>query len=429
MNYIKTIRCPICYLIPKIFNSKFDKHLKPSFTLKILCPNNHFKYIYNETILKNYTFSLTDIPCKICNQKKNSKYYFKECYSILCDVCLNNHILNCNHKDIRTINEIDNICLIHNENFNLYCKTCELDICKECINSKMHKEHEINELKTLDITEIKNDIKKYKNNFPKTLEKNKNDDIKNYKSNNSEYSSISEIEEEYELTSNNISRYINIIIDLINQYELYIEYHKIPSYNLYQNINLIYKCNNNKEVIYCNKYEQDLIKIDNYKNYDCHINKSDYEEGLKYGCGLYKDEDGDLIYVYYNFDKEILFFFNFETWNYKKEIKMEIVEKKNDFKYHFIFYKLKNIELFLVYEKKENTISIYGIKDQFNYKKIFFREIDSDNNGKVYIDYLNNKICIFFISSDEIYVFNIHNQLELKLCTNETELSSIYFLK
>ena len=126
--------------------------------------------------------------------------------------------------------------------------------------------------------------------------------------NNSEYSSISEIEEKYKLASNNISRYLNIITDLIYQYELYIEYYKIPSYNLYKNINLIYKCYNNKNLIYCNKYEKDLIKIDDYKNYDSHFNKSIYEEGLKYGCGLYMDEDGDLIYVYYNLDKEILFF-------------------------------------------------------------------------------------------------------------------------
>ena len=143
----------------------------PSFTLKILCPNNHLKYIYNDTILKNNIFSLTDIPCKLCNIKNNSKYYCKECYSILCDICLNSHIINYNHKDIKTINEIDNICLTHNENFNLYCKTCELEICKECINSKIQKEHEINEIKTLNIIKIKNNVKKYKNNFHKNLEK------------------------------------------------------------------------------------------------------------------------------------------------------------------------------------------------------------------------------------------------------------------
>ncbi len=431
MKSIKILRCPICYLIPKIFNSKFNEWLEPSFTLKILCPNSHLKYIYNETILKKNTFSLTDIPCKICNLKNNSKYYCKECYSILCDICLNKHITNYNHKDIKTIYEIDNICLIHNEKFNLYCKTCELEICKECFNSKVHKEHEINELKTLNIIKIKNDIKKYINNFKKKLEKKKIKEINNFKSNfsASDYSSIYGIEEDYKSASKNLSRYLNIINDLINQYELYIEYYKIPSYNLYQNINLIYKCYNNENLIYCNKHEKDLIKIYNYKDYDSYINKSVYEKGVKYGCGLYKDEVGDLIYVYYNFDREILFFFNLETWNYKKEIKIEIGEKKKEFEYYFIFYKLNNIELFLVYEKKQNIISIYDIKDQFNYQKIFFIEFESKNAGKVYIDYINNRILIFFITSYEIYVFNINNQIVLKLCTNEVNLKSIFFFE
>ena len=373
MKSIKILRCPICYLIPKIFNSKFEEYLQPSFTLKILCPNNHLKYIYNVKILENYMFSLADIPCKICNLKNNSKYYCKECYSIICDICLNKHINNYKHKDIKTIYEIDNICLVHNKKFNSYCKTCELEICTECFNSKMHKDHEINEIKTLNITKIKNDIKKYKKNFKKHLEKNKRLEINNFKSDFSKYSSISEIEEVYKLASKNISRYLNIINDLIYQYELYIEYFQIPSYNFYQNIKLIYKCYNDKNLIYCNKYqyEKDLIKIDNYKNFDCHINKSVYEKGFKYGCGLYKDEVGDLIYVYYNLDKEILFFFNLETWNYKKEIKIEIDKKKNEFEYYFIFFKLNNIELFLVYEKNKIIFLFMISKINLIIKKFF----------------------------------------------------------
>ena len=54
---------------------------------------------------------------------------------------------------------------------------------------------------------------------------------------------------------------------------------------------------------------------------------------------------------------------------------MEIIKKKREFEYYFIFFKLKNNELFLVYKKKENTISIYNIKDQFNYKKFFLEKL------------------------------------------------------
>ena len=37
-----------------------------------------------------------------------------------------------------------------------------------------------------------------------------------------------------------------------------------------------------------------------------------YMEGKKIYCGLYKDKNDDLIYVYYNLDKETLYFFNLE---------------------------------------------------------------------------------------------------------------------
>ena len=49
----------------------------------------------------------------------------------------------------------------------------EIEICKECIKSKEHKGHEINELKNININKLKNNIKKYKNNFKKNIEKNK----------------------------------------------------------------------------------------------------------------------------------------------------------------------------------------------------------------------------------------------------------------
>ena len=444
MKSVITIRCPICYLIPKIFNSKYNPYTEPSFAFKILCPNNHINYIYNKKVSTKIKFSLTDIPCTICNLKNKSQYYCKECYAILCEICKKNHIINLNHKDIRTINEIDNICLIHNEKLILYCKTCEKEICKECINSKVHKGHEINELKTLNINKLKTNIYKYKKNFHKNLEKNKNSDIKYSKSHVSNYLSISQIEKKYKFISDNISIYINTIIDLINDYELYIKYYNIQSYNLYKNINLIHKCNNsaNYEPIYCDNYEKNLNKIYNYnyKYYDSYIFKSICEEGPKIYCGLYKDEDRDLIYVYYNVDKKTLYFFNLEIWNFKKEIKLETEEKiLYTFKSstQLQFFKYKNTELFLIYLLDENIISIYDITNGNKCKKIFFWKLNSgssndSNSGKVYVytERINNKALIYFFYDNEIYIFNINNQLKLKLRINEKiNLNSIYFFK
>ena len=435
MKSINSIRCPICYLIPKIIISQYNEYLEPSFIFTILCPNNHNKRIYNETLRSEIKFSLNDIPCKNCNLKNKSQYYCKKCFSILCEMCKENHTLNLNHKEIITINEIDNICLIHNKNYYAYCKTCEIVVCKDCFKLKEHKGHEINELKTLDINKLKTHIIKYKKNFKKNLEKKRNSDIKNYKNNSSLYSSISEIIQEYKIFTNHIYVYINFIIDLINNYELYIEYYNIPNYNLYLNLNLIYKNINIGNTIYCKNYKDYLNIIYNYKYYDTYILKNVYEEGKKLYCGLYKDENNDLIYVYYNIDNKKLYFFNIETWTYKKEIKLEIKEEIEiywDFwPYPYCelkFFKFKYIELFLVYLENKNTISIYDITDNNNYKKIFFKETGSDK-GKVYIDYINNKILISFLNSYEIYIFNIHNQLEIKLTTKGINLHSILFFK
>ena len=435
MKSLNTIRCPICYLIPKIFKSQYNEYSEPSFIFTILCPNNHIKRIYNDKLITEIKFSLIDIPCTKCNLKNKSIYYCKECYAILCEMCKESHILNFNHKDIRTINEIDNICLMHNKNFYLYCKTCEIEICKECIKSKKHKDHEINELKTININKLKTNIKKYKNNFKKNVEKNKKTDIKNYKNNQSKYLSISKIEQKYKTLNNNIYTYINFIKDLINNYELYIKYYNIPSYTLYLNLNLVYKNINSPKIIYSKNYEKDLIRIEDYKYYYYYHYKNKCEDGRKLYCGLYKDENQDLTYVYYNLDNKKLYFFNLETWNYKKEIKLEIKEEISvktgfwAFAYAQLkFFKFKDIELFLIYLEDIKTISIYDITDNNNYKKIFFRDIDS-NYGKVFIDYINNKILIIFLNEFEIYFFNIYNQLEMKLNTKGINLESILFFR
>ena len=47
MESLNITRCPICYLIPKIFTLQFNEYLD-LFIFRILCPNNHNKVVYNE---------------------------------------------------------------------------------------------------------------------------------------------------------------------------------------------------------------------------------------------------------------------------------------------------------------------------------------------------------------------------------------------
>ena len=435
MKSINTIRCSTCYLIPKIFKFNYNEYSDLPLVFTILCPNNHIKRIYNEKLRKEIKFSLNDIPCKKCNIKYKSKYYCKECYAILCEKCKEIHFLNFNHKDIIIINEIDNMCLKHSQNFYLLCKTCEIAICKECIKSEEHKGHIINELKTLNINKIKTGVKKYKNNFKKNLEKNKKNDIEQYKINKSQYSSISEIEQKYQNITNNILIFLNLIIDLIKCYELYISYYNLPNYRLLLDLNLFWKNLKTGRVIYCKDYQKDLDKIDNCKYYDSYHHKKDYEEGYILYCGLFKDENDDYIYVYYNLNKKKLNFFNLETWTIKKEINLSIkeeIEVKSGFwrraYAQLKFFRFKEKEYFLVYLENKNTISIYDITDNNNCSKIFFRETDS-NKGKIFVEFFNKQFHIIFANPYETDFFNIYNQLKMKLITQKINLKSILIFR
>lgn len=437
MKSLNITRCPICYLIPKIFTLQFNEYLD-LFVFKILCPNNHNQMIYNEELLSKIKFSLNEIPCRKCNIKNKSQHYCKECYAILCEKCKGDHIHNNNHKDIISINEIDNICLKHNEKFCLYCNNCNIEICKECINVKEHKGHEINNLNTITINELKTKVEQYQKHYGKNLEENKNEEIISYQEGKREYSSILEIEQEYKKYSNNVQIYIDFILDMINKYDLYIKYYNIPSYNLYLNLNLLCQGFDNPK-IYCENYQKDLIRIDKNIYYDSYHHKRVFEEGSKLYCGLYKDENDDLIYVYYNLDKKTLYYFNLESWRFKKEVKLNL-EEKIEIKHGFWckaysqlkIFKYKNIELILIYLENENTISIYNITDSNNYKRIFFRKFNNINDscGKAYIKCINNKVQIIFFDSFEIYFYNLDNHLEMKFFLKEKiNLKSIYFFE
>ena len=66
------------------------------------------------------------------------------------------------------------------------------------------------------------------------------------------------------------------------------------------------------------------------------------------------------------------------------------------------FFKYKNKEIFLIYLLDKNNISIYDIIGGNKCKKIFFWKfnlvISNDSkSGKVYTEYINNKLFIFFI--------------------------------
>ena len=419
---LETIRCPICFLIPKVLYTKFNFEYENTFIFTILCPNNHFSRINDKKFRKNnIKFSLNDIKCTKCNKNQLYKYYCKKCYYILCDSCKDEH----KHK-IFKLNEIDNICFCHEEQYILYCKNCKIGLCDKCIKLKEHKGHEINELKHININKIKNHILKMKKKINKKIEKDKKLDIKNFKLHiNKEYKSISEIEKYYNNFKCKKFECIDFISDLINDYELYIKNYKIPNYYIYLNLNLFSFLINedSNRTFRCENYEKYLSRINeyNFKFYDSklELKKLGYDrkyEEIKY-CGIYKDINGQFICVYYLDNK--LNFLSLETSKNIKEIEFELKEIHN---INLKFYKIKNIEFLLLINYSKYSFSVYNIENNSNITKIFFYEtkLTELDYMEAYIFYYNSKIYISCFTPFEVYNFCLlNNELVNKLNFNE----------
>ena len=210
---MELFRCPICLLIQRIIRVEyFDKQ----FSFRFLCSNNHTEIIYANKFKK---YCLKTIKCSECNDINNkSEYYCKECFNLICEKCKKIHLETKNHSNIIDINILDNNCFIHNEKNILCCNNCEESICNECIKSQKHKGHEINEIKFLDLKNLKQKCMKFKKNLAKNLEyyklglmeKNKY----NFRNNNEIQINIKELK--------NINLDIlDLILNMINDFDIY----------------------------------------------------------------------------------------------------------------------------------------------------------------------------------------------------------------
>lgn len=101
-----------------------------------------------------------DNPCEKCTSSSNSKAtnFCEGCNRFICDLCVTIHRSwseFSSHKLVRLSDLKENyqkyipdptgssICSEHQKDCNLYCETCQLEICHECI-IKSHREHHYN---------------------------------------------------------------------------------------------------------------------------------------------------------------------------------------------------------------------------------------------------------------------------------------------
>jgi len=413
------------------------------FKLNLTCGQNahSFTNILIKDFLKTQEIDNDKIICGICKKNNKSSIHnniFYKCFTCkedICPTCKINHDIN--HRIVK-YDERNYICNIHNEIFIYYCKTCKKNICMICESD--HDEHEIinygkilikdnNIIKSM--KEIKNEFDKLENKIKENIEK------------------LNAIKE-------NIKEYYKIINDIINNY---IKNKKI-NYEILKNIREILDnniINDIKKINDSNKYE-DIISIYNK------INKK--EEFILKNKINKNSEEGNNIIQYYNISqpikrklvkkvnikktfyklKEIYEFYKqfisklFSLKDNKISISSSIIEikkfdyistfivlqsdfekyeKKLLFKEMEILSKIKEKELYDIYEKKiSSSLNFKLVSEEI--KKCFYIQEDKNCHRK-----LNDNSYFCFICKD--LLLKINNDEDFSMCL-ETQENFLFFI-
>ena len=456
MNFF---RCPICLLIPRIISANYHMN---KFTIKFLCENNHTKNIEYKDLKK---FCLKEIKCNECQDINNeSKYYCKTCFNVICENCTKFHQERKNHNNLTNINIIDDICLIHEENIISYCHNCEESICNTCLKLEKHKGHKINELKLLDLKDLKDKILEYKKNLSENIEKyNLVDLISERNTNNftlKHFNNRNEIIIYVKELKDKILDIIDFILNMISDFEQYKKEKNKGNYTLYLNSELIsnfislhytqldcetfddktWFCKN--YVIYKSRLLQNEIKDNEFFFNKNLISKEilrmyDVVYPNKIGtigyCNYYQNENQDNIIIY--LDKNKLIHKNIETMDIIKQIEINDINIKliNNMNINFLVHCKK--EYLLIYNFL-GSFEVFVIYDNKS-KKIYSFITEEDQQGQTFdskfqfcrLSYSNNKIYVTSFYQNELNIYNIlTNKLESKIHFKNEIIYGKYFL-
>ena len=103
-----------------------------------------------EILIDDYYDELSKIKCKCkCNRSHNNIYaYCYECRSILCEKCINSPYHE-GHKLFLELDEMEDYCPKHSQQFKYFCNNCQENFCEEEKETE-HNEHDIFEINPKD---------------------------------------------------------------------------------------------------------------------------------------------------------------------------------------------------------------------------------------------------------------------------------------
>ena len=361
------------------------------------------------------------------------------------------------------INILDDICLIHEENFILYCHDCEESLCKTCLKSERHKGHEINELKFLDLKNLKDKILKYKKNLSKNIEKAKLIDLISERNKNNytlkHFNNKKEIIIYVKELKDKILDIADFILDMINDFDIKKEKNKV-NYLLYLNSKLI---SNFISLYYtkldCETWDNKYWFCRNYKIYKSDLLKNEIKDNefffnknlvsktiLQLYNGYYSIKDGNLDYCHFYqnenqeniiiyLHKNILIHKNIETMDIIKQIEIKDINAKliNNLNTNYII--LGKKEYLLIY----NFLGSFEVFVICNNKseKIYTFISDIDKQGQTFdsqflycrLNYFNKKVYVSSFYQNKINIYNAFlNQLELVINFKNEIIYDKYFL-
>jgi len=245
---------------------------------------------YLESMVNNIYIS---DKCSICQQTQDfSKTlptfeFCTRCKQVICDKCKENHIKNNNNIEHSFIynNEKYLKCLTHlqNNKYIVFCKDCRMHLCKECLKSRKHLNHQKNALYELQLLEenklnhskiinlLKGEMKKLneeKNNKTKALK---------HKMNISKKKIKEEYENEININKQNLESELKVKEEKLEK-----ELDDLKQKYLNDVQSMKNKFEEEKSEIFCqyNKIEKDIKSLYNKKLYHYQQNFNNNEDFL-----------------------------------------------------------------------------------------------------------------------------------------------------
>ena len=170
-----------CHLCKELMTTKM-KVEGDFINIEYTCPNSHFGSLDISLFISKISYySLIYSKCSKCGKQQlysSEIFYFcKDCEEIYCP----NHIKECNlcKENVVSLNDLDYLCTLHKKDYISYCEECNENLCENCVELEVHKNHKkyffkdkiIEKEENNNIDKFIQDSKTTKNNFEREIER------------------------------------------------------------------------------------------------------------------------------------------------------------------------------------------------------------------------------------------------------------------